>query len=150
MAKNSIEELAVNWVRAKREAELAATVASEAAEKLIAAMDAAGADTGTVPDAQGGALRFTVVRGTTVSIDWDAVEKDVPKNVWKKVTKTVVDPSLVEAAVAMGAIKAETVAKHSEVKPRKAFVKPSGTYDIDTLGLTKQGPRRKAALKVQP
>lgn len=139
------EELAAEFARVKAAIEAAGKEKARIEAALIDALEAEGLGSLVIHDANGGECKQTIVAGERVKTDYDALKAKVSASVWKSITVQVVDPSLVEAAVAMKKIKAETVAEVSEVVPNKKYVKVSGNFQADTLGIEK--PKRKARVK---
>jgi hypothetical protein len=118
-------ELAAAKAAAKEAAQR--VVASEA--RLIEAMHKAGQKTVSAVLADGEAVKGTLVEPQSVVIDEERLKKAVGASMWKKVTKTVLDKTKLEAAVAIGEIDQNTVAAVSTLKDIKASVRVSGTFN---------------------
>ena len=73
--------------------------------------------------------KATVVSSSTTKVNEVTLKKALGATVWKKVTKTVLDMRKLEDAVATGEVDPVVVASHSEIVPRKAYVRLSVTDD---------------------
>lgn len=73
-----------------------------------------------------GDLKGTLVEGTRITIDEDALKKALSAAQWKKVTKQVLDKERLEAHIVTGDVDANVVAAASTEKDVKPYVKVSG------------------------
>lgn len=89
------------------------------------ALRARGASTATVKE-DGKQVKGTLVEGMRTIIHEEPLLKSLNAAQRKEVTKQVLDTEKLEAAVALGHIPMTTVAKASETKPVKPYVKISG------------------------
>ena len=67
--------------------------------------------------------KATVVFGSTVKIDDEGLQEELPTAIWNKITTKVVDKSALEDMVARGKIDIGLVAKHSTEKPSKPYIR---------------------------
>lgn len=72
--------------------------------------------------ATGGGWRAKVVRKTNVKINEESLKKALGADVWRKVTKTVLDKPRLEEAVTNGLVDPVVVAAHSDVVTVKPYV----------------------------
>lgn len=109
-------------------AELKAEIARLDAEKraieseVLEAMEEAGITTMEWEDDRG-MHQATTVYSSTIKIDADALEEELPARTWQSITRRVLDEKVLEDKVARGIIDIEVVAAHSTEVPRKPFVK---------------------------
>lgn len=99
---------------------------SEKAEieaRLVDAMTQKGQKT---ISAQDGNVKGTLVAGSRITIDEDALKKALTAAQWKKVTKQVLDKERLEAHIVTGDVDPNVVAAASVEKDIKPYIKVSG------------------------
>ena len=107
--------------------------------RLVEALEKKGQKT---VSANNGDLNGTLVKGTTVSINEEALKKALGAPLWKKVTKQVLDKERLEAHIVTGEVDPNVVASVSTEKDRKPFIKVTGTFR------TKKAAAKKASASV--
>lgn len=108
---------------------------AEIEERMIAAMSKQGTKTVT---AQGGAVKGTLVAGTRITIDEDALKKALSAAQWKKVTKQVLDKERLEAHIVTGDVDPNVVAAASTEKDTKPYIRVSGKLEPTTAGTSRK------------
>lgn len=76
-----------------------------------------------------GRFRATVVQGQTVKYNEAGLKKALGADLWKKVTKQVLDKALLEDKVSTGDIDIHVVAEHTTVKDNKPYVRITPVSD---------------------
>jgi hypothetical protein len=66
--------------------------------------------------------KITVIRGHTTTWNPDRLKKLLPKSLWLKVTKQVVDPNKIDDLVKKGVIKDKLIEDALESKPKAAYI----------------------------
>lgn len=122
--------LLIDLVQIKVEEAQLAQRKEQVEKDLVEALEAAGDKTVSV-NIDGHIAKGTLVKGTRVVIDAERLKKALPARIWGKVTKQVVDNTLLEAAVAIGDVDANVVADCSTVNDVRPFVRVTG----DTAGV---------------
>lgn len=117
----SITESLHEVARLKRAAADAATAFKDAEAELVKQMEALGQKT---VEADG--VKGTLVKGSTVSIDPERLEKVLGPKRWKQVTKQVLDKEKLEAHIVTGDIDAQEVANVSTTMDSKPYIRISG------------------------
>lgn len=70
-------------------------------------------------------MRATVVKSETAVVNEVGLAKALGAKTWNKITKKVLDKSKLEKALADGEIDVNVVSQHTEMRPRKPFVRIS-------------------------
>lgn len=66
--------------------------------------------------------KITLIRGHSTTWNPDKLRKLLPKNLWLKVTKQVIDPGKIDDLVRAGTIKEKAVAPALEQKPKAPYI----------------------------
>lgn len=127
----------------KKDIDHLSTVKNEIEANIVDAMQQIGKKS---ISAQG--VKGTLVEGTTVNIDEDALKKALGAKTWGKVTKQVLDKAKLEAAVVIGDVDEVVVAQCSEEKPRKPYIRVSG--EVAVPNNSKGQPKPAAKKRVRP
>lgn len=128
MPSASLSKALLEFAAAKAGAEDAATKFAAAEENLINALRAAGQKTTSVVLPSGDSVTGTLVAGTRVTLDEEALKKSLGATKWRKVVKTVLDKAKLEAQVAVGNIDQNVVAAASTLMDIKPYIKAGGSW----------------------
>lgn len=112
---------------------------------LIVALEKKGQKT---ISANNGDLTGTLVKGSVITIDEDALKKALGATLWKKVTKQVLDKERLEAHIVTGDVDPNVVASVSAEKDRKPYIRVSGTFRPKKPAAPSGGDTKPAAKKV--
>lgn len=119
---NELDDLAARW-RQARDAKLDAEEKFAKAEHdLVTAMADAGRKTATA-DLEDGAFKIRVVASETVRVNEPGLKKALGARLYNTLLKKSLDQSLLKKALADGKVDPIVVAQHSEVVPRKSYIK---------------------------
>lgn len=109
---------------AKQELELAESKFQYHQSKLIEELSIKGLDSISVQDgSEAMTIQAKIVKATRIIFDEPKLKKLLGADKWKKVTKLVLDKTLLEDQVARGEVSTELIATCTEEKPNKPYVK---------------------------
>ena len=100
-----------------------ADIKEEADATAIDIMDAEGMATHSWTGEDGVAAKVALVKASTMVFDEAKLKKAVGAEAWKKITTPKLDKDLLEAAIKMGVVDANTVAACTEERPKKPYLK---------------------------
>lgn len=125
--QNQTQRALIEFALAKKAEQEADERAQAAHQAALDALAKAGVTRAEVVFPAGERLKASVVRAERVVTDYDLLRERIDdEGVWNSITKQVVDPALLEAAVAMGVVSKDDVAAVSETRPNKPFIKITG------------------------
>lgn len=145
-----VDTLLAEAAMLKVQAEAATAQYDAKAAELVAAMQRDKVKDCFIPLHDGGEIKGTYVAPQRTKIDDTGLLTVLDDEQIAKVTKRVFDKDLLEAAVAVGVIDADTVAAHSTIVDVKPHVRITGKFTPETAKVAAEVSIRDAAGKLKP
>lgn len=121
----TLEDDLMTLARLKQTAKETQEEFEEVQKRVISTLERTGKKSITANDRN---LRGTLVKGSTMVLDDEALKKTLGAKIWNKITKRVLDKEKLEAHIVTGEVDKHLVAQCTTEKDSKPYIRLSGTH----------------------